>query len=370
MLTNLRWRLFASYLLIVLVGVITLLAAATFIAEIIFHSDIQNILSRYGSGAEGVAALNQAFTRGIQNALLVAAGASVGAAIAISIFVSGRVTRPLRELVKAANRVASGYYEERVHTPNIQEIAELARAFNQMATNLEQNERLRRELVSDLAHEIRTPLTAIQGYMEGLIDGVLTPDPAVFGRVQREARRLERLAQELGTLSELDAPRLKLKLERFAPGDVLQEVAGQVQPQFEFDGLLLQVQVKPPDAQATLGEVLADRDKLEQILINLLSNALRYTEIGGKVTLAVEREAALLKFSVQDSGIGIAPEHLLHIFERFYRVDKSRSRRGNTGGSGIGLTIVKRLVEAQGGTIWLESQLGQGTTVYFTLPAA
>lgn len=368
MLTNLRWRLFASYLLIVLVGVITLLAAATFIAETIFHSDIQNILNRYGSGTEGVNALNRAFATGIQNALLVAAAASVAAAVGISLFVSGRVTQPLRELVEAANRLASGYYEERVHTPNIREIAELARAFNQMAANLEQNERLRRDLVSDLAHEIRTPLTAIQGHMEGLLDGVLAPDPAVFGRVQREARRLERLAQELGTLSELDSPRLKLKPERLAPLEILREVAAQVQPQFEFDGLTLQV--KSPVAETNLGEVLADRDKLEQILINLLSNALRYTEVGGQVTLGVARTGDLLKFAVQDSGIGIAPEHLPHIFERFYRVDKSRSRRGNTGGSGIGLTIVKRLVEAQGGTIWLESQLGQGTTVYFTLPAA
>ena len=235
-----------------------------------------------------------------------------------------------------------------------------------MAANLQHNEKLRQELVSDLAHELRTPLTAIEGHMEGLIDGVLEPTPATFGRVMREARRLHRLAQELGTLSELDSPTLKLKLEKVSPQQIMQEVAEKVQPQFEFKGI--QLEVLPCPAPSSSLQVKADRDRLEQILVNLLANALHYTEMGGKVHLAARAVAERIEFVVQDSGIGIAPEHLPHIFERFYRVDRSRSRKGNSGGSGIGLTIVRRLVEAQGGDIWIESEPGNGTTVHFSLP--
>ncbi len=366
MLLSLRWRLFASYFIIIMVGVTTLFGAASWIAHSFFQADIRTILAEKGNSEAGIEALNTAFNNGVQNSLLVAAVASILAAIGISIFVSGRLTQPLHEMVRAANRIASGHYEDKVRAPTIKEIAELAAAFNQMANSLEYNEKLRREMVADLAHELRTPLTAIEGHMEGLIDGVLEPTPATFGRVQREARRLHRLAQELGTLSELDSPNLKLKLEKLSAQDVMQEVTAKVHSQFEFKGIHLEV-APCPEPAAPL-QVKADRDRLEQILTNLLANALHYTEMGGKVLLSVKSVGNRVEFMVQDSGIGISPEYLPHIFERFYRVDRSRSRKGNTGGSGIGLTIVRRLVEAHGGDIWVESKLGQGTTVHFNLP--
>lgn len=368
MLISLRWRLFLSYFMIIVVGVVTLFLAASWIANAFFQTDIRRILAEKGNSEAGIEALNTAFDRGVQNSLLVAGLTSLVAAIVISIFVSGKLAQPLHELVSAANRIASGHYEEKVQAPSIKEIAELAAAFNQMAASLEQNEKLRREMVADLAHELRTPLTAIEGHMEGLIDGVLEPTSANFGRVQREARRLHRLAQELGTLSELDAPTLKLKLEKLSPLEIMQEVAEKVRPQFEFKGIHLEVLPCPVPGSSL--EVQADHDRLEQILINLLANALHYTEIGGKVQLSVRPVADRVEFMVEDSGIGIASEHLSHIFERFYRVDRSRSRKGNTGGSGIGLTIVRRLVEAQGGDIWIESEPGKGTTVHFSLPMA
>jgi signal transduction histidine kinase len=159
---------------------------------------------------------------------------------------------------------------------------------------------------------------------------------------------------------------LKLKLEALAALEILEEVANKVQPQFEFKGIGLEVSAASEAANRL--QVKADRDRLEQILLNLLANALHYTETGGQVKLTIRQAAERVEFLVQDSGIGIAPEHLSHIFERFYRVDRSRSRHGNTGGSGIGLTIVQRLVEAQGGNIWLESKPGWGTTVHFSLP--
>jgi signal transduction histidine kinase len=267
----------------------------------------------------------------------------------------------------AANRIASGHYEEKVVAPPVKEIAELAAAFNQMADSLQNNEKLRREMVSDLAHELRTPLTAIEGHMEGLIDGVLEPGPATFGRVQREARRLHRLAQELGTLSELDSPTLKLNLEKVAVPEVMEEVANKVRPQFEFKGIKLEI--SPLGDKGRELRVKADRDRLEQIIINILANALHYTETGGRVVFSAKEANDRVEFTVRDTGIGIAPENLPHVFERFYRVDRSRSRRGNTGGSGIGLTIVQRLVEAHEGDIWIESKVGAGTTVHFILPA-
>jgi histidine kinase len=365
---SLRWRLFASYFIIILVGVATLFASASWIAHTFFQADIRTILAEKGNSEAGIEALNVAFNNGVQNSLLVAGLTSLIAAIVISIFVSGRLIQPLHEMVRAANRIASGHYEEKVHAPAIKEIAELAAAFNQMALSLEHNEKLRREMVADLAHELRTPLTAIEGHMEGLIDGVLEPTPANFGRVQREARRLHRLAQELGTLSELDSPNLKLKLEKLSPQEIMQEVAEKVQPQFEFKGIDLEVLACPVPASQV--QMKADRDRLEQILTNLLANALHYTELGGKVNVSAKPGADRVEFTVQDNGVGIALEHLPHIFERFYRIDRSRSRKGNTGGSGIGLTIVRRLVEAQGGDIWIESEAGQGTAVHFTLPAA
>ncbi|MBN9391459.1 MAG: HAMP domain-containing histidine kinase [Chloroflexi bacterium] len=365
MLMTLRWRLFASYLAIIVVGVVTLFAAAGWIASAFFRVDIQTILAEKGNSPSGIEALNASFNSGVHNALLVAASASLIAAIIISVFVSARLARPLHQMVIAANRIASGHYEEKVLAPPVKEIAELAAAFNQMAESLQHNEKLRREMVSDLAHELRTPLTAIEGHMEGLIDGVLEPSPATFGRVQREARRLHRLAQELGTLSELDSPALKLNLEKVPVPEVIEEVVNKVRPQFEFKGIHLEVAPLVSELR-----VKADRDRLEQVIINILANALHYTDTGGRVVLSAKDVNDRVEFSIRDTGIGIAPENLPHVFERFYRVDRSRVRRGNTGGSGIGLTIVQRLVEAHGGDIWIESEVGAGTTIHFNLPAA
>lgn len=390
MLMSLRFRLFASYLVIILVGVLTLFGAASWIAETFFRADIQTILAEKGNTPAGVEALNESFNNGVRNSLLIAATASLIAALIISVFVSARLTRPLHQMVHAVNRIASGHYEEKVLAPPIHEIAELAAAFNQMAESLQQNEKLRREMVSDLAHELRTPLTAIEGNMEGLIDGVIEPTPATYGRIQREARRLHRLAQELGTLSELDSPNLRLHLEKLPVAEIMEEVLTRVRPQFEFKGIMLESSFEKENRKEDLKEnnkenekegekekpgggkllVLADHDRLEQVVINLLANALHYTDTGGHVFFSAGEVNGQVEFIIRDTGIGIAPENLAHVFERFYRVDRSRARRGNTGGSGIGLTIVKRLVEAQKGDIWIESEPGKGTTVHFTLPAA
>jgi histidine kinase len=198
--------------------------------------------------------------------------------------------------------------------------------------------------------------------MEGLIDGVIAPEPRIFAMIQHEAVRLKWLTEELALLSRAEAGQLRVVCQ---PTDLLpavEHVAAQFQPQFAAQDVQLQVRL-PPDLPAVFG----DPNRLEQILINLLSNALRYTPTGGLVVLAAEAHDFFIQLAVQDSGIGIAPEHLPHIFERFYRVDKSRARK--SGGTGIGLTIARHLVYAQGGEIWVESPgLGQGATFYVTLP--
>ncbi|NWJ47711.1 MAG: HAMP domain-containing histidine kinase [Chloroflexi bacterium] len=361
-MNSLRTRLLISYLSIIVVGVFTLFIAASLISSTFFQADIRSILAEKGNNAASIESLNSAFNNGVRNSLIIAAFASLITALVISLVMSSRLSQPLRALGIAATRIASGKYSERVRAPAIKEMSDLAYCFNQMAETLQENESRRRELIADLAHELRTPLTAIEGHMEGLIDGVLEPTPVTFGIVQREARRLHRLSEELSELSRVESGMLKLNLEKQLPLEVLNEVIAKVSPQFEFKGVRLEIDPAAAKASAIKG----DRDRIEQVLINLLSNALRYTEKDGYVKLHANNMSDGVEFKVEDNGGGISQEHLKHVFERFYRADKSRSR-GASSGSGIGLTIAKYLIQAQGGDIWIESEPGKGTTVHFSL---
>ncbi len=196
------------------------------------------------------------------------------------------------------------------------------------------------------------------------MDGVLPAEPATYLRVQREVSRLQRLVNDLQELSRAEAGQIPIELRWVAPAELVHVAADRLRPQFEDKGVELHVEVPPH-----LPQVQVDPDRVIQVLINLLGNALQYTPPGGQVQIRAWQDEQAVVISVQDTGIGIPPEHLPYIFERFYRVDKSRSRAG--GGSGIGLTIAKHLVEAHGGRIWAESAgAGQGTTFSFTLPLA
>ncbi|KPV48363.1 histidine kinase, partial [Kouleothrix aurantiaca] len=209
---------------------------------------------------------------------------------------------------------------------------------------------------------LRTPLTTIEGYMEGLIDGVIAPEEHIFAMIQHEAARLKWLIEEMAVLSRAEAGQLRVTPRPLALSSIIAHVVAQFQPQFSAKGVALRTSL-PPD----LPEIVADPDRLEQIMINLVSNAVRYTPAGGSVTIAAGAHDFFVQISVRDTGMGITADHLPHIFERFYRVDKSRARQ--SGGTGIGLTITRHLVYAQGGEIWVESAgAGQGTTFYVTLP--
>ncbi len=289
-------------------------------------------------------------------AAIVAVIASIGLAIALA----GMLARPLNQVGAAARRVAAGDYAARVPRDGPEELASLADSFNQMAASLERQEAMRRDFIANAAHELRTPLTNLQGYLEALRDGVITADRAAYESLHEEADRLVRLSRSLDALAEGDAGTSPAMLGDL---DLTTSIGAAIElatPALERAGLRLAT-----DLPASL-PARADPDQLAQVIANLLSNAVRYTPPGGTVTVRAERRPADVLISVLNTGDGIPPEDLERVFERFYRVEKSRDRA--RGGAGIGLAIVKQLVEQGGGRVGAES--GDGTTrFWFSVPS-
>ncbi len=231
-----------------------------------------------------------------------------------------------------------------------------------MASSLEDVEKRRRELINDLTHELRTPLTVVRGYLEELADGAIAPSSELYLRLVRETRRLERLTSDLQELSKAEAGYLSINPQKINLYPILKSLLEKFADQLLEEGPVLRL-----DCPIDLPPILADLDRTEQILVNLLGNALRYTE-KGSIVLRAWRDKDWVWIAVTDTGIGIAPEDLPHIFERFWRADKSRA--SYSGGTGIGLAIARRLVELQGGKIEVESEFGKGSTFRFSLPIA
>lgn len=218
------------------------------------------------------------------------------------------------------------------------------------------------DLIGNVAHELRTPLSSMQAMMEGLIDGMLPGEPATYVNIQAELGRLQGLVQDLQELSRVEAGHIVLDREPVHIDKLIQSAAARLRPQFDDKSVSLTVML-----DSDLPVTIADPDRITQVLVNLLGNALQYTPAGGTVTVRADHTPDTITVTVSDTGIGIAPEHLQHLFERFYRVDKSRSRTG--GGNGIGLTIARHLIEAHDGRIWATSPgPGAGSTFTFTLP--
>jgi len=356
-------KLFLSYLLIVVVGSVVLWGTAEAVAPSAFGRHL-SVMMRVMGEPQMMGDVFTAFLRGMNTALAVAATAAFLAAVAVSIFVTRRIVAPIRAMTAASARVAAGRYEERVPVTSDDELGELAGQFNRMATTLEQVERLRRDLIADVAHELRTPLASLDGYMEALIDGVIPAEPETFHRIRREAARLQRLVADLQELSRVEAGQGRIHPRPVEVQELADAAAARLRAQFDDKGIALDVEVPPG-----LPRVLADPDRIGQVLTNLLGNALQYTPPGGRVVIRARREGGSVAIAVADTGIGIAAEHLPHLFDRFYRVDRSRAR--SSGGSGIGLTIARHLVEGHGGSIRAESPgPGRGATFTFTLPVA
>jgi histidine kinase len=361
---RLSWKLFVSYMIIILVGGAVLAGTAEFQTTAALERHIARMQAVLGSEPALAADLRANFQIALNEILTFAAVAAFLAAVVVSLFTARRIVGPILTMTEASQHIAAGHYHQRVHVPSEDELGVMARAFNQMADALEQTEQRRMALIGDVAHELRTPLSSIRGVMEGLVDGVLPSEPDTFLGVQREVSRLQRLVQDLEELSRAEAGQMSLDLRAVNALDLVRATADRLQPQFQDKGVSLALELP-----ADLPPVRADRERVAQILLNVLGNALQYTPAGGQVNVQARRQGQEVVIIVRDTGLGIAPNHLPHIFERFYRVDKSRSRAG--GGSGIGLTIAKHLVEAHGGRIWADSPgPGQGATFTFTLPRA
>jgi signal transduction histidine kinase len=313
------------------------------------------------------------FTRTIVQVLLLTVLGTAAVVALLGLLLSRGVTRPLTQLTQAASRMASGEYNQRVLVRTKDEVGRLATAFNEMAAALERDvgelrrqEALRRELAANVSHDLATPLTAIQGFTEALLDGVIQDEhqrEETLRVIAKEVVRLRRLVDDLGHLSRVESPGLLLDLAPLNLATLVDETLAVLQPELEAKGIR---------ARNLLGQqtplALADTDKLTQVLLNLLDNSLRYTPNGGEITISGTAEAGRVRVLVKDTGTGIAPEHVKRIFDRFYRADVSRNAA--TGGSGLGLAIVKAIIEAHGGTVGVESTTGKGTCVWFTLPQA
>ena len=363
-------KLFLANLAVILVGVVILAITIQITVPAAFNRHMGNMdtsmMNGMGQGqgyGQGYGrTLFENFQASMFESLAYAVTASVIAALLVSWFLSRRIVAPVQNLTDASLNIANGNYAERVQVDGSDEIAKLAARFNQMALQLEQVESMRRQLIGDVTHELRTPLTSIKGYMEGLVDGVLPANAETFNQIHREADRLSRLVDDLQELSRVESKAYSLDLRSVSVFSLVQTTLKRLSPQATAKRITLRSNL-PVD----LEPVLADEDRIAQVLVNLAANAIQYTPEGGEVVLSAVRHANEIHISVKDTGIGIQPEHLANIFTRFYRVDKSRSRNAG-GGSGIGLTIARHIVEAHDGKIWAESKGdGQGSMFTFSL---
>jgi len=293
-----------------------------------------------------VAALN----RGI---VLAALAATVGALL-LGAFLARTLARPIGELTAATQRIARGELGLQVPVRTHDELGKLASSFNSMSADLEKASRLRRQMTADIAHDLRTPLSVILGYTEALSDGKLQATPAIAATLHQEALHLNHLIDDLRTLSLADAGELPLYRDWIAPGALLERAVAAYGMQAEQQGITLRTEIA-----AGLPSVNVDAQRMAQVLGNLVSNALRHTPAGGEVTLSASQEDGVVLLSVHDTGDGIPPEDLPHIFERFYRGDQARQ---SFGASGLGLSIAKSIVEAHGGSLTVASATGQGST--------
>lgn len=297
----------------------------------------------------------------VQRSLLWTGLAAGAAGILLVSFISRRILSPVRLLSSAARGLGQGDLSRRVPATGRDEVGQMARTFNSMADSLEKAEHQRRNLVADVAHELRTPISNIQGYLEAVKDGLLQPDSATIEIIYQQVLQLAHLVEDLRLLALAEAGALRLNRELDSLPDVLHRSVEAIRPRAEVKGVAVSL-----DAQPEFPLIEMDRTRIAQVVGNLLENAIQHTPEGGQVAVLAEVTGSAARVTVADTGEGIAPKDIPQVFERFYRVDASRSRA--TGGVGLGLTIAKQLVEAHGGTIRAESTPGKGSRLIFELP--
>ncbi|MEI7849002.1 MAG: ATP-binding protein, partial [Chloroflexota bacterium] len=298
----------------------------------------------------------------VNRSLLIAALGGAIVAFLLGLFIARKLTQPLRDLIQATHAMAQGNLTQRVPVRSEDELGELAHAFNKMSADLKSANQAQRQMTADIAHDLRNPLTVIGGYLEGLRDGVLQPTRERMETMYAEVQHLERLVVDLRTLSLADSGELVIYKQIVKLTELLEKLTNTYQHQADLQGVQLKVIFQP-----NLPEVLIDSDRIEQALGNLVSNALRYTPPAGEICLSAEHVTGGILLRVCDNGSGIAPEVLLHIFERSYRGDASR--HGNE--SGLGLSIARSIVELHGGSIHAKSDgIGKGAEFIIFLPTA
>ncbi|MEW6420622.1 MULTISPECIES: sensor histidine kinase [Deinococcus] len=362
---GLRAKLLLSYLAVIALAATTMIVIAEWTAPLFYRTHIEQMVQMFGirNIPEMRRQLSEGFTGAFGSALAVASFMTLLVALGVSAFVSRQILRSVKRVSHASTRIAAGHYAERLPEMGRDELGELTGSFNRMAEALEATEMRRRELIGTVAHELRTPLTGMRGLTEGLLDGVFRLEEAGPDLI-REIRRLERLTQDLSLVTQAEAGVIPVMPRPVHLAELARSACAQFEWPFANKGLSLGLDTQR-DAR-----VLADPDRVTQVLVNLLSNALRHTQVGG-VTLHVDGNGRCGWVDVQDTGEGIAPQDLPHVFERFYRSDKSRARDADESvGAGVGLTVSRHLVEAMGGAIQVVSTGEEGTTFRVELPLA
>jgi histidine kinase len=358
---RLRARLFFSYLLVIAIGALAMLVVVSLLAPSFFQVHLQRM--GHGPAAIGaamIAEVEEGFSSSVRAALLIGVGVAIIGAGLMAAFVGRRLLRPLEEVREATRKMAGGDYRQRVPLPAEAELAALATDVNTLGEALDQTERRRVQLIGEVAHELRTPLTTIEGYMEGLIDGVLPSSEETFAAIAEEASRLKRLADDLSALSQAEEGAHALDLREADLTELATQAAERLRPQFEHKGVTL----KLPEGPSL--PVRVDPDRISQVFTNILGNALTHTPSGGVVSIEAGAEGDMVRVDIIDSGRGIPAEDLPRIFERFYRGRGEQSSPGR----GIGLTIARGIARAHGGDITATSPGPErGSTFRVTLPA-
>ena len=368
MRVRLPWQLFISYALVVVIGAAVAYVTVRLLAPSLFDHRMAmlggNPWAGFGPGfgppAGAIGSVQSAFMSALTTALLVGALASVGTAGLAAAFITRRLLRPLNAVRAATRLIAAGRYQASVPVPREPELAALAGDVNTLATALAGTEARRTRLLGEVAHEMRTPLTALEGYIEGLIDGVFAPEPEILGAASDELRRLRRLADDLSALSRAEEQRLDLHPADIDLADLARRAAGRLAPQFSDGHVNLSVHA------AGALPVRADPDRITQVLTNIIGNALTATPAAGTVTVEARAAGHRAEVVVTDTGAGLAAADLERIFERFYRAP-GQPRRSS--GSGIGLTIARNIARAHGGEVTAFSAgPGYGATFILALP--
>ncbi|MFK5926629.1 MAG: ATP-binding protein [Desulfuromusa sp.] len=350
----LLWKLLLNIVPVIAVTILVIWLAIDNLAATYF----MNLMEHYSIQPHDS---NRMFIEAVHRYLLWAALVALILALLLSYLMTKRVLRPLLQMTRISQELASGNFANRVEVVSQDEVGQLGSAFNQMANSLEKLEQLRKNMVTDVAHELRTPLTNLRGYLEGLSDAVVPPSIETFRMLEGEILRLVNLVDDLQQLSKAESAQAFLQRQELQVGTLVKQLLSLFELRLQAKRIRVQVRIEPPELTLS-----ADPDKLLQALRNLLENALRYTSPGGEITIKAHRINNLVEISIINTGSGIAATDLPYIFERFFRVDRSRSR--DHGGAGIGLSIVKQLVEAHGGQVGADSQNGL-TRIWLKLPA-